>query len=147
MPFIPGPIRADEPIRYRARTHWVVFLPPILLLLAALYALTINTFVAIGLLLATAISLVGSSMTFSMAQIVVTDRRVAVRRGMLGTLGGELDAEMISGVDVDRSWLGDKLNFGTVTVRSTAGATEPLPFVAAPEALRTQLVRNRRSGR
>ena len=66
---------------------------------------------------------------------------------MLGTLGGELDAEMISGVEIDRSWLGRKLNFGTVTVRSTAGASEPLPLVAAPEGLRTQLVRNRRTGR
>jgi uncharacterized membrane protein YdbT with pleckstrin-like domain len=147
MPFVPGPIRADEPIRYRARTHWIVFLPPIVLLLAALYALALNTFVAIGLLLATAISLIGSYMTFSMAQIVVTDRRVSVRRGMLGSLAGEVDAEAISGVDVNRSWLGEKLNFGTVTVRSTAGATEPLPLVAAPEALSTQLVRNRRSGR
>lgn len=147
MPFVPGPIRPDEPIRYRARTHWIVFVPPILLLAAALYALALNTFVAMGLLLATAISLIVSFMTFSMAQIVVTDRRVAVRRGMLGSLAGELDAEMITAVDIDRSWLGDKLNFATVTVRSSAGAAEPLPLVAAPEALRTHLIRNHRSGR
>ena len=147
MPFVPGPIRPDEPIRYCARTHWIVFVPPFLLLVAALYALTLNSFVAIGLLLATAVSLVASFLTYSMAQILVTDRRVSVRRGMMGSLAGELDAEMITAVDVDRSWLGERLNFGTVTVRSSAGAAEPLPLVAQPEALRAQLVRNRRSGR
>ena len=150
---IPG-----EEVRYRARLHWSTILRPILIgsLLdlvgvacvagwaltrsgasgsgsTALLVLGMASLVAGGLVLAA--GLVRRAST----EIVVTNRRVLIKTGVLERRTVELLLSKIESVDVTETVPGRMMGFGKVVLRGTGGTPESFDRIANPLEFRRQV--------
>jgi uncharacterized membrane protein YdbT with pleckstrin-like domain len=73
-------------------------------------------------------------------EIAVTDRRVIYKRGFINRYTVEMNVSKIETVDVDQSFWGRLLGYGTVIVRGTGAGIEPLRMVTNPMALRSAII-------
>ena len=69
-------------------------------------------------------------------EIVVTDKRVLYKRGIVSRRTLEMNISKIESVDVEQGLGGRLLNYGTVLIHGTGETLEPLRQVVAPLALR-----------
>jgi len=72
-------------------------------------------------------------------EIVVTDKRVLYKHGILSRRTLEMNISKIESVDVEQGPGGRLLNYGTVLIRGTGETLEPLRQVVAPLALRNAI--------
>jgi uncharacterized membrane protein YdbT with pleckstrin-like domain len=86
------------------------------------------------------LTLFGVAVRRATTEIVVTDRRVLFKTGIVGRRTAEMNISKIETVDVLQGVWGRMLGFGTVLVRGTGAGLEPLKRVAAPVALRNAIV-------
>ncbi len=73
-------------------------------------------------------------------EIVVTDRRVIYKRGMLSRHTMEMNVSKVETVDVDQPLGGRMFGYGTVLIRGTGSSWEPLVGVGSPIAIRNAIV-------
>jgi uncharacterized membrane protein YdbT with pleckstrin-like domain len=143
-------LQPDERLLHVAGLHWLLYLPCILLGLAALAAAAGSTWLrggdAIGTLyLAAALALlailnwVRALLERVSTELSVTDRRIIYKRGLVRRRTIEMNMSKVESVDVDQSLLGRLLDYGTVTVRGTGGGIEPLPRIADPIGFRNSI--------
>jgi len=128
-----------EPVTYSARLHWILFASPLALFGAGLVAILFHPLSAIALLAAAAFAILGIYVKFVTTEIVITDRRVVYRTGLIARRTMEMNKEKIESIDVSQSILGRILDFGTVAVKGTGGGIEAISSVAAPFALRNHV--------
>ena len=114
-----------EVIKYTGRLHSVVFLRRALLILPFLaLAPTLLAICVGGLVVCHALLEQAST------KIIVTNRRVIIRRGMRRTV--HISMQQIESIDVTRSYLGMILNYGTVTICGSGGSREQVEAIADP---------------
>jgi uncharacterized membrane protein YdbT with pleckstrin-like domain len=73
-------------------------------------------------------------------EIVVTDRRIIFKEGVLRRRTMEMNMNKVETVDVVQTIAGRILNFGAVLIRGVGSSYEPIGMVADPLALRTAIV-------
>lgn len=129
----------SEAVTYEARLHWILFVPPLLMVGAGLTAIVFNVLAAIALLMAAALAILGAYVKLVTTRIVVTDRRVIYRAGLIARRVHEMNKDKVESIDVSQSMIGRLLGFGNVTVKGTGGGMEAIGSVAAPFALRDQV--------
>ena len=110
-----------------------------LLFAAGLAAIAFHTLVAIVLLLASVAAILHAYVKLVTTRIVVTNRRVVYRTGLIARRTLEMNKEKIESIDVSQSIPGRLLDFGSVTVKGTGGGIEAIHNVAAPFALRNNV--------
>lgn len=145
-------LQPDERVIVLGRLHWLIYLRSILVLILAA-AILIGSFWLQDLnqqnivqLLAAAVALVGLLMALGVAirrhatEIVVTDRRVIFKRGILSRHTVEMNVSKIETVDVEQGLLARMFDYGTVIIRGTGSGFEPLRGVGAPLAIRNAIV-------
>ncbi len=131
--------RADESVTYEAQLHWILFVPPVVLFAAGLVAIAFQTVIAIALLLASIAAILHAYVRLITTRIIVTDRRIVYRTGLVARRTLEMNKEKIESIDVSQSIPGRLLDFGSVTVKGTGGGIEAIHQVAAPFMLRNQV--------
>ncbi len=94
-----------------------------------------------------AVSLIVALMSFLAAlirrastEIVVTDRRIIFKEGIIRRRTMEMNMNKVETVDVVQTIAGRVFNFGTVLIRGVGSSYEPIGMVADPLALRTAIV-------
>jgi uncharacterized membrane protein YdbT with pleckstrin-like domain len=92
-------------------------------------------FVTVGVLLAIAAWLKRFG-----TEIAVTNRRVIYKTGLIRRHTTEINMDKIESVDVDQSVLGRLFGYGTVTIRGTGEAVEPLRDIADPIDFRNAIM-------
>ena len=141
MRYIDKILQPGERVLYSGKLHWVVYLPAIILALAALAALTLTKGGATGLswLIVSLACWLGAAVTFASAwfrrwttEIDVTDRRIVYKRGLINRHTVEMNMDKVESVDVDQSVFGRLLNYGDITIRGTGEGIEPLHGIGAP---------------
>ena len=141
MRYIDKILQPGERVLYSGKLHWVVYLPAIILALAALAALTLTKGGATGLswLIVSIACWLGAAVTFASAwfrrwttEIDVTDRRIVYKRGLINRHTVEMNMDKVESVDVDQSVFGRLLNYGDITIRGTGEGIEPLHGIGAP---------------
>lgn len=132
-------VQAGETVTYRARLHWILLAPPLVLFAAGLGSIPFQTMAAIVLLLTAAVAIVGAYVKYVATEIVITDRRVIYKSGLFARRTMEMNKEKIESIDVSQSIIGRLLDFGTVAVKGTGGGIEAINSVAAPFALRNRV--------
>lgn len=65
-------------------------------------------------------------------ELVVTDRRVVVKSGVLSTTALEMRFDKIESIRVTQSFLGRLLGFGSVDIVGTGATFDPLEYIADP---------------
>jgi hypothetical protein len=93
------------------------------------------------LLLFGSISLVKAALLAFFTEIVVTDSRVLVKRGIYNVLTVEIDRMRIAGVTVYQTFTGRLLNYGWVLLQGFAHDVRGLPPLSNPHLLQQQLGR------
>jgi uncharacterized membrane protein YdbT with pleckstrin-like domain len=139
---------------YSGRLHWVLFVPGLLLLVAALFFLMLapgdgasgNGWARVFCLFLSALCAAGAAYYLFWAwferwttEIEVTDRRVILKQGFIRRETVEMHMDKVESVDVVQSILGRIFNYGSVTIRGVGVGLEPLRKVAAPLELRNHI--------
>ena len=144
-------LQPGETVKAIATLHWLVYSKSLLLFaLAAVFVagawmvqdpdrkriLLIAAMVAFALM---AVALVAEWLTRRGTEIVVTDRRVIYKRGLLSHHSVEMNVSKIETVDVEQSFLGRLLDYGTVNIKGTGESLELLERIGAPLSLRNAI--------
>jgi uncharacterized membrane protein YdbT with pleckstrin-like domain len=145
-------LQPDETVKVVGRLHWSIYLRGAVVLAVALGLLIVAATLpdpgwqtgmqlaggVIGLL---AIVLLLAAWIRRLAtEIVVTDRRVIFKRGVLTRHTVEMNVNRIETVDVEQSLAGRIWGYGTLMIRGTGGGFEPLEGVGAPLTIRNAIV-------
>jgi uncharacterized membrane protein YdbT with pleckstrin-like domain len=72
-------------------------------------------------------------------ELVLTDRRIITKRGLISRDTLEMNLSKVESVQVKQGLFGRILNYGDVTVVGTGSSPEPLRGIADPLALRRKL--------
>ena len=152
MPYYTKVLQPDESVKIVGRLHWWIYGRAVVLLLIAtvllagseralnptwqLYARYAAGVVGLlGLLL-----LLGAWIRRRTTEIVVTDRRVIFKRGVLARHTMEMNISKIETVDVEQSVGGRIWGYGTLLIRGTGAGFEPLAGVGSPLLIRNAIV-------
>jgi uncharacterized membrane protein YdbT with pleckstrin-like domain len=151
-------MQPGEVLRYAGSLHWVVFVPSLatfaLGIAVGLSASTVAhaqaenadsidfalKLIAAVLLLYGIIKFLGAAIRRSTTEIIITDRRVLYKRGIISRHTIEMNISKIETVDVSQTISGRLLGYGTVFVRGTGAGLEPLTRVAHPLLLRNAIL-------
>ena len=144
-------LQPDERVRYIGRLHWILYKYEIVLAPLALIAMAyyfkmpegqrfLISVVTLALLAATIGFLLRSLIVQATTEIVVTDKRIIHKEGLLSRRTQEMNIHRVETVDVDQSLLGRVLDYGSVSIIGTGGSWQPLRTVASPLALRNAII-------
>jgi membrane protein YdbS with pleckstrin-like domain len=145
-------LQPDETVKVVGRLHWSIYIRGAVVLAVAAGLLVGSLWVPdpdwqriaqwaagvvglLGLLL-----LLGAWIRRSSTEIVVTDRRVIYKRGLLSRHTVEMNVSKIETVDVEQGLGGRIWSYGTVVIRGTGSGFEPLVGVGSPLAIRNAIV-------
>jgi len=145
-------LQPDEHVLAVGRLHWSIYGRAVLILLAAA-AVAIGAFwipepnwqriawlAAAGIAVLGLLALLAAFIRRHATEIVVTDRRVIYKRGILSRYTVEMHTSKIETVDVDQGILGRLLGYGTVEVRGTGSGIEPLRHIGHPLEIRNAII-------
>jgi uncharacterized membrane protein YdbT with pleckstrin-like domain len=147
MSYVDSILEPGETVRYRTNVSWTIYLPAILLAIAALAVLalgagydpTVNLawFAAIVLALGAVATFVPAWFRRWTTEVAVTDRRVILKRGLIRRHTVEMNMTKVESVDVDQTLIGRLFNYGSVTIRGTGSSFETLRMIDHPLKLRS----------
>jgi uncharacterized membrane protein YdbT with pleckstrin-like domain len=69
---------------------------------------------------------------FLLDEIVITDKRVIIKMGVIARQTRELFFNKIESVDLRQGILARVLNYGTIIIRGTGGTAQPCKFIRDP---------------
>lgn len=145
-------LQPDERVLVVGRLHWSIYLRAILVLAVAVAIMTASFWLAdeqprfYAQVLAAIAAVLGLLMVLAVfirrhaTEIVVTDRRVIFKRGILSRHSVEMNVSKIETVDVEQGLWARLFDYGTVIIRGTGSGFEPLRGVGAPLAIRNAIV-------
>jgi uncharacterized membrane protein YdbT with pleckstrin-like domain len=151
MKYVQKVLQPDERVIHAARLHWFIYLKAILLLILALVCVVLamgsnEPGIAIPLWIGAAVlGLVGlvsgisALMRQATTELVLTDRRVIYKTGLIKRHTMEMNRSKVETVGVDQSVLGRMLNYGTLIVRGTGGSFEPIRQIDDPLTFRNHI--------
>jgi len=145
-------LQPDETVKIIGQLHWSIYLRAVLVLVIAValllgadripdplwqhYAVMAGGVVGVlGILM-----LLGAWIRRQATEIVVTDRRVIYKRGLLARHTVEMNVSKIETVDVEQGLSGRIWGYGTLLIRGTGAGFEPLVGVGSPIAIRNAIV-------
>lgn len=136
MSYIEENLRTGEQIIHKAKIHWVVFLPAILLGVLCLYAYS-QIEDEVGLLsgVFAAYFFLRALLRKLGAEYALTNKRLIFKSGVLSRSALELMLTKCEGVAVDQGILGRILGYGSILV-TTGGATNRFKTIKDPVTFR-----------
>ncbi len=140
MGFVERNLLPNEQVTYRATLHWIMYLVPVMVLLAAVaVALTVNGIAglvvgALGLLL-----LIPPWIKSSSSEFAITNKRVVIKVGLIRRHSLELLLQKVEGIGVDQGIIGRILGYGTITVSGVGGTKEAFQRISNPLEFRRQV--------
>lgn len=154
MSYLDKILQPGETVRHRAYIHWLVYLPAFMfgaaaLAVVAMVALNIGDVATswrqVALIAAMVLAVIALYLLLRAwiarysTELVVTDRRIVYKRGLIRRFTAEMNMEKVESVLVDQGILGRIFNYGTITVRGTGGGMEPLPNIEDPLTFRNHV--------
>lgn len=150
MSYVQHVLQPGETVRHTASTHWIVYWPGALCLIAAGAVLlfgprlwanhpTFWTWVASLIAVVGLFFLIREWYGWWTTEIAVTNLRVIYKTGFIQRRTNEMNMDKVESVQVDQSILGRILDYGTVIITGTGAGLEALPGIANPIALRNSI--------
>jgi uncharacterized membrane protein YdbT with pleckstrin-like domain len=151
MSYVQRVLQPGEVVRHMGSLHWHIYLPGLLVMLAAIVTIawaelgashSIFWEVLAALLAVIALGLlIPEWFTWWTTELAVTNHRIIYKSGFIRRDTVEILMDKVESVDVDQSIMGRMLDYGTVTVRGTGAGFEPLKGIAHPIELRSHIMR------
>ena len=150
MSYVQQVLQPDETVRFCTTLHWSIYLAAIIALVIGLAFLVwhyvegkANLLLLLGAIVfgvtGIVLALAAGLKRFG-TEVAVTDRRVIYKTGLIQRHTVEINLDKIESVDVDQSVLGRLFGYGTVTIRGTGQAVEPLRDMADPLQFRNAIL-------
>lgn len=144
-------LQPDETVKAVGRLHWSIYVRAVILLAIAAALLLWSSRIGDDWQLYArygggVIGVLGLLVLFAAwikrhaTEIVVTDRRVIYKRGLLSRHTVEMNISKIETVDVEQGLGGRIWGYGTLLIRGTGAGFEPLENVGAPLRIRNAIV-------
>ena len=145
-------LQPGETVKHIGQLHWILhrweILTGVLTIVAALIHFSIRRdtgpgiayYVMLLLLAVTIVLFIRSWIIRVTTEIVVTDRRIIHKVGLISRHTQEINITKVETVDVNQSLWGRMVDYGSVSIIGTGGSWEPLRHVAAPLQLRNAIV-------
>jgi len=156
----------EEKIVYKATLHWIIFMPGLLLtilggvvgfnsytILGSLFGSSFAFYLgrplaggALFIIIIGVVLLSGSYLRQTTTELVITNRRIIAKYGLISYSTFEIMINRITGSNFDQSVWGRLFDFGTVLVHGAGGDISPIDQIAEPrkfhQALMMVLERN-----
>ncbi len=149
-----------ERLLYAAEIHWVVYLSGIFVVAmgsafshygsAAVKAILDGfwggvsdkavMWISVAIIAAGTMKLLAAYVRQISTELVITDRRVIAKYGLISTTTFELMLTKVEGANIDQTMYGRILGFGTVMVKGTGGGISPIDHVASPYRFHSKLL-------
>jgi len=148
MGYLKKVLLPGEDVFYRGYVHWMLFLWPMFWLVVAIPFLIISVSVrdAEGVLLGSLISVlialilgIKSLIKYKTTVFVITNIRVIVKVGFMRISSTEIFFNKIEGVQVEQSFIGKILGFGSVNIIGTGGTKDPIHRISNPLEFQKQV--------
>ena len=150
MSYVQRVLQPGEVVRHTASTHWIVYWPGVVFLIAAGAVLIWARYLPHGILvwmhwLAALLAVVALFLLIRewygwwTTEVAVTNLRVIYKTGFIQRRTNEMNMDKVESVQVDQSILGRILDYGTVIITGTGAGLEALPGVAQPIELRNSI--------
>jgi uncharacterized membrane protein YdbT with pleckstrin-like domain len=104
----------DESIAFETKLHWTTIFT-----LRSLFTLTLAFWFARWL-----------------SEFVITNRRIIIKTGFIARETFEMNLSKIESVNVDQSFMGRILNYGSITIIGSGGTRESFHKISRPMAFR-----------
>ncbi|MCX7679812.1 MAG: PH domain-containing protein [Spirochaetes bacterium] len=139
MSYIDQNLMPGEQVIYRAKLHWVLFVPGALVFILGLLLLAVSGTVG-GIVIALAvIDLIIAYLNYTKSEMVVTNKRVMIKVGIIRRHSLETLLKKVESIKVDQPIIGRMLGYGTIVVSGTGGTPEPFHRIANPLEFRKQV--------
>lgn len=134
--YVDSNLNPGEHVVYRGTVHWIVFLPPVVMVCFGVPLIGMAE--RIGLVLTVAGLLAGAAAWIrqTTSEFAVTNRRVIVKTGLLARRTIEINISRVESVGVDQDIFGRLFNYGSITVIGTGGTKEPFTLIDNPQQFR-----------
>jgi uncharacterized membrane protein YdbT with pleckstrin-like domain len=160
MSYINKILAPGERIVYIGALHWVIYLNGLLLTVLGgilghdSYRIVGNFLdqedtLTVGRVLAGisfVVVLIGIGMLIaafvrqSATELVITDRRVVAKYGIVARVTFEIMVDRITGANFDQTIVGRLLNYGTILVHGAGGEISPIDLVSDPQGFHRALM-------
>lgn len=150
-PYSRSTLTHNEKPYFKTSLHWIVFarfaaLAFALFLFAAIpFAIGLQAFTGweIGwfALPLPALILLPPTLAFASSELVITDRRVLIKTGIIRRQTVEMFISKVESIAIDQGVFGRMFDYGNVTVRGTGGFEELFEAIASPVQFRTWVQR------
>ena len=144
MGYIEQSLISGESLVYRTRLHWNVLIKPVIwggvplaagcVLVMTRYARVAWVLIPLGLLLLTF-----AYTNYFSSEFGVTNKRVLVKTGFMGTRSFEILLAKVEGIGVDQNLWQKMFNYGTIVISGTGGSKETFPQIRGPFEFRRQV--------
>ena len=141
---------------FKTSLHWIVFVRFAVLALAVFLFAAIPFAIAVQAMTGSEIGwfalplpafiMLPPALAYASSELVITDRRVLIKTGIVRRLSMEMFISKIESIAVDQGALGRMFDYGTVTVRGTGGFEEPFEAIANPILFRNWVQRMQSGG-
>ncbi|MBA3273380.1 MAG: PH domain-containing protein [Chthoniobacterales bacterium] len=150
-PYARSTIAPDEKAYFRTSLHWVIFVR--FAILALLVFLFIGMPFAIGVQALTgsqlgwfalplpAFIMLPPTLAFASSELVITDKRLLIKTGIVSRQSLELFISRIESVGVDQGVVGRMFDYGTVKIRGMGGSEQAFEAIADPLQFRSAVQR------
>ena len=133
MSYIDKNLMNSEKVIYKAKMHWSIFIPSILLFSIGLLLMIIsNNILGIGFILLAIVAFVRAIIIKKSTELGVTSKRVIAKFGLIKRNTIELNHSKVESYNVDQSVLGRIFDFGTIIINGTGGGRTPIPNIDKP---------------
>ena len=143
MSYVEKHLMPGEQIEYRTTLYWLVFVVPILLLIAAIWLFSLGGNIAkiLAYILMVGVLVTGLSAVIERrtSEFAVTNKRVLIKTGLIRRHSLETLLSKIESIGVAQSLLGRILGFGTIVISGTGGSKEPFHRIADPMMFRRRV--------
>jgi uncharacterized membrane protein YdbT with pleckstrin-like domain len=144
MSYVEKNLMPGEQIEYRANLHWLVFILPTLLLIAAIWLFfslggTVAKFLALILIVGVLVTGLHALVERVTSEFAVTNKRVLIKTGLIRRHSLETLLGKVESIGVSQSILGRILGFGTIVISGTGGSKEPFHRIANPMMFRRRV--------
>lgn len=137
MSYVEKNLMPSEVVIYRAKLHWAIYMPAIVMGVFSLLMCVGNPVFGIMLIVLFVFPMALSAfVNTKTSEFAVTDKRVMMKFGFIRRTSLEVLLTKVEGIMVDQGILGRMLDFGTIVVGGTGGSKTPFKKIADPMQFR-----------
>lgn len=151
--YITESLSENEKLVYSTRPHWIIFTPSIATLIAALLifiylpdlimlnepvwrGFTFHQLISIAFGIAGGIAFLSAFLFYTTSEYGVTNKRVIMKRGFIQRYSTEVFLSKIEGINIDQSFTGRILDYGSIIIVGTGGTNDYYNSVPNPVKFR-----------